>query len=69
MKKRTALVGSIYVYNKALELDPKDADSFLQRSISKEIIGDIYGACSDAKKASSLGFRDPYHKRWITDNC
>ena len=38
-------------------------------SIAKEFIGDIPGACVDAKKAISLGDQDPKNKIWIESNC
>tara|TARA_Y100001978_G_C23401581_1_gene294885 strand:+ start:157 stop:357 length:201 start_codon:yes stop_codon:yes gene_type:complete len=61
--------GAISDYNKALEIDPTYKDSYINRSISKEMIGDINGACFDAKKAVSFGDNDPGNNNWIIDNC
>ena len=33
------------------------------------MIGDIEGACLDAKKAVSLGDKTSDNKSWINDNC
>ena len=41
----------------------------MNRSISKENIGDIKGACFDAKKAVSLGDEDLQNASWIQENC
>ena len=55
-------------YNKAIEIDPLYALAFTNRSESKENIGDIKGACADAKKAFSLGEEDA-NESWIEKNC
>ena len=47
--------GAISDYNKAIELNPNYADAYNNRSIAKESIGDLNGACEDARKAISLG--------------
>ena len=41
----------------------------MNRSISKEDLGDIKGACIDAKKTVSLGYEDSENKKWIQENC
>jgi len=46
-----------------------DKDSYINRSIAKENIGDIKGACLDAKKAISLGDRASENQKWIKKNC
>ena len=60
--------GAISDYTKAIEIDPLYALAYTNRSESKENIGDIKGACADAKKAFSLGDEDA-NKSWIKDNC
>ena len=61
--------GAIYDYTKALEIDPNDSQLYINLSIEKESIGDIKGACSDAKKAVSLGNTDLDNQKWVNDNC
>ena len=61
--------GAISDYTKAIELNPRDGILYKNRSISKENIGDIQGACIDAKKAVSLGDNSSDNKSWIKDNC
>ena len=41
----------------------------MNRSISKEKIGDIKGACLDAKKIISLGNTDSQNQKWVRNNC
>ena len=60
--------GAISDYTKAIEIDPVYALAYTNRSESKENIGDIKGACADAKKAFSLGDEDA-NKSWIMENC
>tara|TARA_B100000212_G_C27075470_1_gene405805 strand:+ start:149 stop:274 length:126 start_codon:yes stop_codon:yes gene_type:complete len=40
----------------------------MNRSILKEKINDIKGACSDAKEALSLGYKNLENKKWISKN-
>ncbi len=61
--------GAISDFTKAIEINPNDTDYYLNRSIAKENIGDIKGACVDAKKAVSLGDTASDNKSWIRDNC
>ena len=61
--------GAISDYIKAIELDPKYIKAYINRSIAKEIIGDINSACSDAKKAFSLGHTASDNQTWIKKNC
>ena len=46
-----------------------DKDAYLNRSIAKENIRDIKGACVDAKKALSLGDTNSDNQKWINENC
>jgi hypothetical protein len=42
----------------------------MNRSIAREILGDIKGACFDAKKIASLGFKGiKTNNDWIKNNC
>ena len=50
-------------------MNPNDFSLYVNRSISKENIGDIKGACDDLKKAVSLGEESYASKNWIKDNC
>ena len=50
-----------------IELNPNAADSYESRSIFKESLGDLTGACADAKKAISLGSNSSV--KWISENC
>lgn len=59
--------GAISDYNKAIELNPNYADAYNNRSIAKESIGDLNGACEDARKAISLGNESSV--KWVSDNC
>ena len=42
-------------YNKAIELNPKDADAYNNRAIAYYHKGNIEKACADARKACNLG--------------
>ena len=55
--------------NKSIKLDSQYAFPFYNRSVLKEQLGDLKGACFDAKKAVSLGFIDKANKKWINENC
>ena len=52
-----------------LEINKKYSDAYLKRSISKSKIGDIEGACKDAKKAKSFGYKSVENDNWIKSNC
>ena len=43
-------------FNKAIELNSKDADAYYNRGIAKAMSRQRKGACSDWGKASSLGY-------------
>ena len=42
-------------YTKAIQVNPKDADSYYNRGVAKTMIGDRLGAQQDWKKAAELG--------------
>ena len=48
-------------------MNPRDEDAYVKRGIAKEEIGDMNGACSDWKKASSLGDEDS--AKWVRNEC
>ena len=50
--------GAISDYNKAIKIDPFNILAIKNRGISKMILGDDKGACSDWGKAFSLGDQD-----------
>ena len=47
--------GAISDYNKAIEIKPNYVFAYSNRGFAKKLIGDMKGACSDWRKASSLG--------------
>ena len=48
--------GAIADYTKAIEMDYEYGSyAYLNRGVSKEILGDIKGACSDWREAMKLG--------------
>ena len=55
--------------NKSIRLDSQYYLPVYNRSVLKEQIGDLKGACLDAKKAVSLGYLDKENKKWINENC
>ena len=59
--------GAISDYTKAIELDPNYASAYDNRSITKEKLGDLTGACADAKKAIKLGSNSSV--KWVASNC
>ena len=52
---------------KAIKFNSKYEKAFAVRGISKKNIGDIKGACSDWRKASSLGNEDA--AKWVRNQC
>ena len=58
---------AISTYNKLLKKDPYHITALRNRGKSKEILGDLAGACSDWLKASNLG--DIYVRYWIKKKC
>tara|TARA_B100000579_G_scaffold276039_1_gene228256 strand:+ start:1202 stop:1939 length:738 start_codon:yes stop_codon:yes gene_type:complete len=58
---------SISDYNKAIQIDSKNLNALFNRAIAKKRIGDKKGACSDFRKASSLGSLDA--SNWVDKIC
>ena len=70
--KKQKIVSADYRYPGILyksKLDPENNMAYHNRSIAKEMIGDLMGACSDAKQAVLLGDSDVTNKNWINVNC
>ena len=67
--KKEDFYGAIADYTKAIEINPNFKSAFKNRSIAKEMIGDIKGACLDAKKSVSLGDTASDNQQWIKQNC
>ena len=59
--------GAISDYTKAIGFYPNYAKAYHNRSISKEGLGDLIGACADAKKAINLGINNSI--KWVASNC
>ena len=59
--------GSIVDYTKAIELNPNSPDAYYNRGYSKGENGDMEGACSDWRKASSLGDEDA--AEFVKEDC
>ena len=49
------LDGAIADFTKAIELDSKYGEAWLNRGVVKEMIRDTQGACQDWAKAADLG--------------
>ena len=52
--------GAIADYNKAIELNPNNANAYYSRAVSKMRLGYIDSACLDFSKAGELGHKDAY---------
>ena len=50
--------GAISDYSKAVEIDPFFSLAYVARSIQKEKLGDLIGACKDAKNAVSTELKN-----------
>lgn len=61
--------GAISDYTEAIKLNSNTHQAYKNRSLVKEKIGDFKGACTDAKKAVSLGNVDNRNINWIKDTC
>ena len=61
--------GAISDFTKAIEIYPEYTSAIMWRGLIKREIGDIKGACSDAKKTVSLGFINYDNNDWIKNNC
>jgi len=48
-------MGVVEDYTRAIEIDPNYANAYFNRGISKFYLGDLIGACKDARKAQALG--------------
>ena len=59
--------GAIADFTKAIEINPEDVYAYKSRGVSQEYIGNLIGACSDWRKASSLGDEDS--SSWVIDQC
>ncbi len=66
-KEKRAL--ALIDYNKAIQLNPNDGSSYSNRAIIKIIINDFKGACADAQKAKSLGYKKAYLEAFIKQYC
>ena len=56
-------------FTKAIEIYPEYTAAYLYRGIAKLNIGDLKGACFDAKKIASLGYINEKNNDWIKNNC
>ena len=62
--------GAIADYTKAIEMDYQYGSyAYLNRGVSKGILGDIKGACSDVRISVSLGYERDDINYWIKKNC
>ena len=59
--------GAIADCDKAIKIDPRDGDAYYNRGIAKEMDGDLNGACSDWRQASSLGDKEAADH--VSDQC
>ena len=55
-------------FTKAIEIDPNIGQFYFSRGFAKNILNDD-SDCSDAKKAISLGYKDPINIKWVRRNC
>lgn len=54
-------------YSKAIEINPNYTSAYANRSALKEALGDMSGACADAKLAAKLGHIRS--KNWAANQC
>ncbi|MFL2622068.1 MAG: tetratricopeptide repeat protein [Flavobacteriaceae bacterium] len=54
-------------YSKAIEINPNYTSAYANRSALKEALGDMSGACTDAKLAAKLGHIRS--KNWAANQC
>ena len=52
--------GAIQDFNKAIELDPNDAEAYGGRGLAKILLGQKDSGCLDLSKAGELGYMDAY---------
>jgi len=48
--------GAIKDFNKAIEINPKDADAYYNRGLAKIGLGQKYSGCLDLSRARELGY-------------
>ena len=53
--------------NKAIKRNKLNFELYVNRGLTKHEIGDIKGACSDWRKASSLGYEEA--RAWVEEEC
>jgi len=58
---------AVNYFKKAIQNDPKHANAYLNRGVTKEMIRDEAGACVDWKKARDLGVS--LGKKYYVNNC
>ena len=54
------VIGALYDYNKAIELDPNDAEAYGGRGLAKIFLGQKDSGCLDLSKAGELGDSQAY---------
>ena len=59
--------GAIADYSKAIEINPNNGIAYKNRGVTKELIGDMKGACADWTKALDLGLKETFP--WIWSQC
>ena len=59
--------GAIDDFNKAIEINPKDAVAYLSRGVARELVYDLEGACRDWRKAADFGLKEP--AEWVKNQC
>ena len=66
-KKLNDPYGEISDLNKAIKRNKLNFELYVNRGLTKQEIGDIKGACSDWRKASSLGYKEA--RAWVEEEC
>jgi len=59
--------GAIQDHNKAIELNPNDADAYFGRGLAKILSGQKDDGCLDLSKAGELGYAEAYEA--IKESC
>ena len=60
-------IGAISDYTKAIKIKPNQAEAYANRGLAKAWLNDLDGACSDLRKAASLGLKE--FSKWIMNQC